>query len=61
MFHLQQSAILEDRVNEKVTDTNELNATKRAWEAPTIEEIDYAATEAAYIFGGVSDLGIYTV
>jgi hypothetical protein len=48
-------------VNENKPETNEATAAKRPWEAPTIEEIDYAATEAAYIFGGVSDLGIYTV
>jgi len=48
-------------VNQKKPDTIETTTEKRPWEAPTIEEIDYAATEAAYIFGGVSDLGIYTV
>lgn len=40
-------------------DTNE--AAKAVWEAPTIEEIDYAQTEASYIFGGTVDLGIYTI
>jgi len=34
---------------------------KRAWEAPLIEELDFAATEAAFIPGFPADLGIYTV
>lgn len=34
--------------------------TKAVWEAPTIEEIDYAQTEAAYINPGTADLGIYS-
>ena len=34
---------------------------KAAWVPPTIEEIDYAKTEAAYIPGAPADLGIYTV
>ena len=34
-------------------------STKAVWEAPTIEEIDYARTEAAYI-PGVADAAIYT-
>lgn len=33
---------------------------KAVWEAPTIEEIDYARTEAAYINPGVADLGFYS-
>jgi hypothetical protein len=35
--------------------------TKAVWEAPTIEEIDYARTEAAYVQPGSADLGIYSV
>jgi hypothetical protein len=34
---------------------------KRAWQAPTIEELDFSATEAAYIPGAPNDLGIYSV
>jgi hypothetical protein len=34
---------------------------KRAWEPPTIEELDFGATEAAYIPGVPADLGIYTL
>jgi hypothetical protein len=34
---------------------------KRAWQAPTIEELDFRATEAAYIPGAPNDLGIYSV
>ncbi len=34
---------------------------KKPWQAPTIEEIDYGATDAAYIPGAPVDLGIYTV
>jgi hypothetical protein len=37
------------------------NNEKRAWQAPTIEELDFSATEAAYIPGIPADLGIYTV
>ena len=33
--------------------------TKTVWEAPTIEEIDYAQTEASYI-PGTADAAIYT-
>jgi hypothetical protein len=47
-------------------DMNENNDLQRApakavWEAPTIQEIDYAQTEAAYVPGAPNDLGIYTV
>ncbi len=34
---------------------------KKPWQAPTIEEVDYGATEAAYVPGAPIDLGIYTV
>jgi hypothetical protein len=34
---------------------------KRAWEPPMIEELDFSATEAAYIPGAPVDLGIYTI
>ena len=34
---------------------------KRVWEAPAIQQLDFGATEAAYIPGSPSDLGIYTV
>ena len=34
-------------------------SSKGVWEAPTIEEIDYAQTEASYI-PGAADAGIYT-
>jgi hypothetical protein len=37
------------------------NEQKRPWQAPTIEELDFGATEAAYIPGLPVDLGIYTV
>lgn len=37
------------------------NQEKRAWQTPTIEELDFSATEAAYIYGLPSDLGVYTV
>lgn len=40
---------------------NESGSTKAVWEAPTIEEIDYAQTEAAYVQPGPTDLGIYSV
>jgi len=33
---------------------------KLAWEAPTIQELDFSATEAAYIGIGAIDLGIYS-
>jgi hypothetical protein len=32
----------------------------RAWEPPTIEELDLSATEAAYGVPGTIDFGIYT-
>ena len=35
-------------------------STKAVWEAPTIEEIDYARTEASYV-PGVADAAIYTI
>ena len=34
---------------------------KRAWEPPTIEELDFSATEFAYIGVGPLDLGIYSL
>lgn len=40
--------------------SNETEA-KRTWQAPTIEELDFSATEAAYIAGAPNDLGIYSV
>lgn len=36
------------------------NIAKAVWDAPTIEEIDYAETEAAYGIPGAVDFGIYT-
>lgn len=33
---------------------------KAVWEAPTIEEIDYAQTEAAYGVPGTAEAAIYT-
>ena len=33
---------------------------KAAWEAPTIEEIDYAQTEAQYGVPGTAEFGLYT-
>lgn len=37
------------------------NQEKRAWQTPTIEELDFSATEAAYIPGAPVDLGLYTL
>jgi hypothetical protein len=34
--------------------------TKAVWEAPTIEEIDYAQTEAQYGVPGTAEFGLYT-
>jgi hypothetical protein len=34
---------------------------KRAWEAPSVEELDFTKTEAAYAFIGAADLGLYSV
>ena len=34
---------------------------KRPWQAPVIEELDFSATEAAYINPGPNDFGIYSV
>lgn len=34
---------------------------KRPWQAPVIEELDFSATEAAYIPGAPNDLGIYSI
>jgi hypothetical protein len=34
--------------------------TKAVWEAPTIEEIDYAQTEAQYGVPGSAEFGLYT-
>jgi hypothetical protein len=39
--------------------SNKSTSTKAIWEAPTIEEIDYAQTEASYV-PGTADAGIYT-
>jgi hypothetical protein len=33
---------------------------KLAWESPTIEELDFSATESNYIPGAPVDFGIYT-
>ncbi|HEX8618367.1 MAG TPA: hypothetical protein VF911_12335 [Thermoanaerobaculia bacterium] len=45
-----------------MTDEKEKAAatTKAAWEAPTIQEIDYAQTEAAYGIPGSAEFAIYT-
>ena len=37
------------------------NQEKRSWQTPSIEELDFSATEAAYIGLGAIDLGIYSV
>ena len=34
---------------------------KRAWQTPTLEELDFSATEAAYVPGTPIDLGLYTI
>jgi hypothetical protein len=47
-------------MNEQSVSTPETE-TKKPWQAPTVEEIDYSATEAAYVPGAPHDLGIYTV
>ena len=38
----------------------ETEIVKSTWETPTIDEIDYAQTEAAYVNPGVADLGFYS-
>jgi hypothetical protein len=40
------------------TDTR--SADTLAWEPPTIEELDFSATEASYAIPGAVDFGIYT-
>lgn len=47
-------------MDEKKSQVDELAAPRAVWEAPTIEEIDYAQTEAAYGPPGGADAGIYT-
>lgn len=34
---------------------------KRPWHTPSLEELDFSATEGAYIPGAPVDLGMYTV
>jgi hypothetical protein len=45
---------------EQVSPANDSDDHKRAWEPPVIEELDFGATEAAYVPGTPIDLGIYT-
>jgi hypothetical protein len=47
--------------DEQVPASHDEGVPKRAWEPPLIEELDFGATEAAYIPGVPSDLGIYTI
>jgi hypothetical protein len=47
-------------MNEQIVSIPETES-KKPWQAPTIEEVDYGATEAAYVPGTPIDLGIYTV
>ena len=47
-------------LNEKNDPIRSEDVPKRAWSAPVIEDLAVVATEAAYIPGGTSDLGIYT-
>lgn len=47
-------------MNDKTELGTEATAPKAIWEAPTIEEIDYAQTEAGPGNYGGTDLGIYT-
>jgi hypothetical protein len=47
-------------MNDERNHSNESTSGKAAWETPTIEEIDYAQTEASYI-PGTADAAIYTV
>lgn len=42
-----------------MTEKNEQND-KLTWSTPVIEEIDYVATEAAFINIGAADLAIYS-
>jgi hypothetical protein len=58
MLHYTDSK-MEREMSEKDTPINA--DSKSTWEAPTIVEIDYARTEAAYVPGAPVDLGIYTV
>jgi hypothetical protein len=48
-------------MSETRTTPDSENREKRAWQAPAIEELDFSATEAAYVPGIPADLGIYTV
>ena len=41
-------------------DRTERSPARRAWSAPTIDEIDYTQTEAAYGAPGAVDFGTYT-
>jgi hypothetical protein len=52
---------LTSAMNNRIEVRDDATTAKDAWEAPTIEEIDYAQTEAAYINPGALDLGIYSV
>jgi hypothetical protein len=45
---------------EQVSPSHAPEDQKRAWEPPVIEELDFSATEAAYIPGIPLDLGIYS-
>jgi hypothetical protein len=47
--------------DEQASASLEVEEPKRAWEPPMIEELDFGATEAAYIPGIPADLGIYTL
>jgi hypothetical protein len=46
---------------EQVSPSQNADDHKRAWEPPVIEELDFSATEAAYVPGLPFDLGIYTI
>jgi hypothetical protein len=50
----------EGEMDETKKKDNAVASSKATWEAPTIEEIDYAQTEAQYGIPGVAEFAIYT-
>jgi hypothetical protein len=51
---------MERQMSDKTEYSNDSTAAKATWEAPSIQEIDYAQTEAAYPNPGVAEFAMYT-
>lgn len=60
-WHRGSTNAEEDMLNQQPLIPSEDKEPKKQWQPPTIEEIDYGSTEAAYIGVGALDFGIYSI